>query len=91
MTKFKTLLFAVVVIYNSLHIKLLTVFRDVKTPWPYLEDLTKFGADEQAAGSNKPNSIYMDAMGFGMGCCCLQMTFQVKLPRVPSNNITIRW
>ncbi|XP_065566691.1 glutamate--cysteine ligase catalytic subunit-like isoform X2 [Artemia franciscana] len=52
------------------------LFRDVKTPWPYLEDLTKFGADEQAAGSNKPNSIYMDAMGFGMGCCCLQMTFQ---------------
>jgi len=23
-----------------------------------------------------PNHIYMDAMGFGMGCCCLQVTFQ---------------
>lgn len=21
----------------------------------------------------KPNNIYMDAMGFGMGCCCLQV------------------
>lgn len=24
----------------------------------------------------KPDFIYMDAMGFGMGCCCLQVTFQ---------------
>jgi len=24
----------------------------------------------------QPNSIYMDAMAFGMGCCCLQCTFQ---------------
>lgn len=23
-----------------------------------------------------PNCIYMDAMAFGMGCCCLQTTFQ---------------
>jgi glutamate--cysteine ligase catalytic subunit len=23
-------------------------------------------------------SIYMDAMGFGMGCCCLQATFQAR-------------
>ena len=26
----------------------------------------------------KPDHIYMDCMGFGMGCSCLQMTFQVK-------------
>jgi len=25
-----------------------------------------------------PDSIYMDAMAFGMGCCCLQCTFQCK-------------
>eukprot|EP01096_Ripella_sp_DP13-Kostka_P007805 TRINITY_DN2879_c0_g1_i1.p1 TRINITY_DN2879_c0_g1~~TRINITY_DN2879_c0_g1_i1.p1 ORF type:complete len:719 (-),score=276.59 TRINITY_DN2879_c0_g1_i1:225-2120(-) len=25
-----------------------------------------------------PDSIYMDAMGFGMGCSCLQTTFQAK-------------
>lgn len=23
-------------------------------------------------------TIYMDAMGFGMGCCCLQITFQAR-------------
>lgn len=23
-----------------------------------------------------PDHVHMDAMGFGMGCCCLQMTFQ---------------
>jgi glutamate--cysteine ligase catalytic subunit len=23
-----------------------------------------------------PDHVYMDAMGFGMGCCCLQITFQ---------------
>ncbi|XP_063704452.1 glutamate--cysteine ligase catalytic subunit [Culicoides brevitarsis] len=30
------------------------------------------------AGSTpeKPDHIHMDAMGFGMGCCCLQFTFQ---------------
>ena len=27
----------------------------------------------------KPDHIYMDCMGFGMGCSCLQMTFQVNL------------
>ncbi|EDS36750.1 glutamate-cysteine ligase [Culex quinquefasciatus] len=24
----------------------------------------------------KPDHVHMDAMGFGMGCCCLQLTFQ---------------
>jgi len=27
-------------------------------------------------GAALPDHIYMDAMGFGMGCCCLQITFQ---------------
>ncbi|KAJ8734851.1 hypothetical protein PYW08_014101 [Mythimna loreyi] len=27
-------------------------------------------------GVAKPDCVYMDAMGFGMGCCCLQLTFQ---------------
>lgn len=30
--------------------------------------------DEEVA----PRSIYMDAMGFGMGSCCLQVTFQAR-------------
>lgn len=31
---------------------------------------------EAKNGAALPNHIYMDAMGFGMGCSCLQMTFQ---------------
>ena len=27
-------------------------------------------------GSREPGTIYMDSMAFGMGMCCLQMTFQ---------------
>lgn len=27
-------------------------------------------------GAALPDHIYLDAMGFGMGCCCLQLTFQ---------------
>ena len=31
---------------------------------------------EAKDGAALPDHIYMDAMGFGMGCCCLQITFQ---------------
>jgi glutamate--cysteine ligase catalytic subunit len=31
---------------------------------------------EARDGAAKIDHIYMDAMGFGMGCCCLQVTFQ---------------
>ena len=31
---------------------------------------------EAKEGAALPNHIYMDAMGFGMGCSCLQITFQ---------------
>ena len=31
---------------------------------------------EAKAGAAKHDHVYMDAMGFGMGCCCLQLTFQ---------------
>uniref|UniRef100_U5EZ27 Glutamate--cysteine ligase n=1 Tax=Corethrella appendiculata TaxID=1370023 RepID=U5EZ27_9DIPT len=30
----------------------------------------------EGSSSDKPNFVHLDAMGFGMGCCCLQMTFQ---------------
>lgn len=33
----------------------------------------------EAARAAKKDHIYMDHMGFGMGCCCLQVTFQVPL------------
>lgn len=31
---------------------------------------------EAFVGAAKPGYIYMDSMGFGMGCCCLQVTLQ---------------
>jgi hypothetical protein len=31
---------------------------------------------EARHGAALVDHIYMDAMGFGMGCCCLQLTFQ---------------
>jgi len=31
---------------------------------------------EARHGAALNDHIYMDAMGFGMGCCCLQLTFQ---------------
>jgi glutamate--cysteine ligase catalytic subunit len=31
---------------------------------------------EARQGAALIDHIYMDAMGFGMGCCCLQLTFQ---------------
>ena len=45
------------------------IFKDKNTPDPFIEF-----PDIAAA---KTDHVYMDAMGFGMGCCCIQMTFQV--------------
>ena len=58
------------------------IFHDVNTPRPFIDpsipyDRTLFPSDAEAKnGAAKPDHIYMDAMGFGMGCCCLQVTFQ---------------
>ncbi|CAL1290589.1 unnamed protein product [Larinioides sclopetarius] len=52
------------------------IYRDQKTPDPFLEDLSALGDDGEGAAAALPNHVYMDAMGFGMGCCCLQVTFQ---------------
>jgi len=46
------------------------IFPDTNTPTPFMEDLPP------ESSNVRPNHIYMDAMGFGMGLCCLQMTFQ---------------
>eukprot|EP00050_Salpingoeca_kvevrii_P011264 m.13992 g.13992 ORF g.13992 m.13992 type:complete len:653 (-) comp3341_c0_seq1:2547-4505(-) len=53
------------------------VYHDEKTPKPFVEDFSGVyvGSSEGAAAA-KPDHIYLDAMGFGMGCCCLQVTFQ---------------
>uniref|UniRef100_A0A8C3WM62 Glutamate--cysteine ligase n=1 Tax=Catagonus wagneri TaxID=51154 RepID=A0A8C3WM62_9CETA len=49
------------------------IFKDKNTPSPFIEI---FPEDDEAAKASKPDHIYMDAMGFGMGNCCLQVTFQ---------------
>ncbi|KAK5645790.1 hypothetical protein RI129_004254 [Pyrocoelia pectoralis] len=47
----------------------LPVYRDVNTEIPVDDSYLR----SKAA---KPDRVYLDAMGFGMGCCCLQLTFQ---------------
>ncbi|RIB18610.1 glutamate-cysteine ligase-domain-containing protein [Gigaspora rosea] len=59
-----------------------SIFRDKCTPDPFIDpaipkDRNLFPEDKEAAeGAALPNHIYMDSMVFGMGCCCLQITFQ---------------
>lgn len=68
------------------------VYRDINTPSPFVEPLPKSVADllstQNVSATEMPASlpdyahaalednIYMDCMCFGMGCCCLQVTFQ---------------
>jgi glutamate--cysteine ligase catalytic subunit len=60
------------------------VFRDEKTPWPWRDptvnyDLHQWPEDDDVRNGAAPdNFIHMDAMAFGMGSCCLQITFQAK-------------
>ncbi len=42
----------------------------------YLGPLSDFLSLEAKRGAALTDHIYMDAMGFGMGCSCLQLTFQ---------------
>lgn len=43
----------------------LKVFKDKNTVLPI-----------EGAPEGQPDVVHLDAMGFGMGCCCLQLTFQ---------------
>jgi len=60
----------------------LPVFIDSKTPRPFIDstipwERSLYPEDPEAKnGAALADHIYMDAMGFGMGCCCLQLTFQ---------------
>ncbi|EWC46620.1 glutamate--cysteine ligase [Drechslerella stenobrocha 248] len=62
----------------------LPVFYDEKTPKPFNDptapcDLSDYPEDADVRnGAAKEGHVYMDAMGFGMGSCCLQITFQAK-------------
>ncbi|XP_053358106.1 glutamate--cysteine ligase catalytic subunit-like isoform X2 [Clarias gariepinus] len=50
------------------------IFKDKNTPTPFVETFTE--DDGEAARAALPDHIYMDAFGFGMGNCSLQVTFQ---------------
>ncbi|XP_054720488.1 glutamate--cysteine ligase catalytic subunit-like isoform X2 [Uloborus diversus] len=52
------------------------IYRDKNTPDPFVEDFSKLYDDGESARAALPNHVYMDCMGFGMGCSCLQVTFQ---------------
>lgn len=60
------------------------IFKDEHTSVPFKDptvnyDLHKWPEDDDVRnGAAKDNHIYMDAMAFGMGSCCLQITFQAK-------------
>ena len=52
------------------------IFKDKNTPTPFIETLPR--SNEESQNAQKVDHIYLDAMGFGMGCSCLQMTFQAQ-------------
>lgn len=60
------------------------IFKDERTTVPFKDptvdyDLHKWPEDDDVRnGAAKEDHIYMDAMAFGMGSCCLQITFQAK-------------
>ncbi|KAI1389683.1 GCS-domain-containing protein [Hypoxylon trugodes] len=60
------------------------VFHDENTPNPWKDptinyDLHNWPEDDDVRNGAAPdNFIHMDAMAFGMGSCCLQITFQAK-------------
>ncbi|XP_072394245.1 glutamate--cysteine ligase [Diabrotica undecimpunctata] len=47
----------------------LPIYKDINTKIP-VDD------SNQHSKAALEDHVYMDAMGFGMGCCCLQLTFQ---------------
>lgn len=50
---------------------------DIQIPLYQDEKTPEFAVDLPEQEQEAPPSIHMDAMAFGMGCCCLQVTFQV--------------
>jgi glutamate--cysteine ligase catalytic subunit len=51
------------------------IFRDIQTPIPFIEMIQSERIIDLEKDA-KVDHVYMDAMGFGMGCACLQVTFQ---------------
>lgn len=49
------------------------IYADQNTPRPFREEILRDNTDDL-----REDMIYLDAVGFGMGCCCLQVTFQAE-------------
>ena len=49
------------------------LFHDTATP-----EFQDLGQDLETCGEEERPSINMDCMAFGMGCCCVQVTFQAR-------------
>lgn len=60
------------------------VYKDLNTPSPFKDPTVNYDLhiwpedDDVRNGAAKDDHVYMDAMAFGMGSCCLQITFQAK-------------
>ncbi|KAJ5651833.1 hypothetical protein N7507_009259 [Penicillium longicatenatum] len=60
------------------------IFKDQNTPSPFKDPTVNYDLhlwpedDDVRNGAVKDDHVYMDAMAFGMGSCCLQITFQAK-------------
>ncbi|RMJ22942.1 glutamate-cysteine ligase [Aspergillus sp. HF37] len=60
------------------------VYKDKNTPEPFNDPTVDYNLhqwpedDDVRNGAAKEGHVYMDAMAFGMGSCCLQITFQAK-------------
>eukprot|EP00834_Sanchytrium_tribonematis_P000168 NODE_4_length_77007_cov_1.156642.p8 type:complete len:578 gc:universal NODE_4_length_77007_cov_1.156642:29913-31646(+) len=56
----------------------LPIFKDKNTSSPFLENLPRPQGYQHPYDTNEalPDHVYLDCMCFGMGCCCLQLTFQ---------------
>jgi glutamate--cysteine ligase catalytic subunit len=52
------------------------IFRDRLTPKPFKEQFPSAPFPADGAQDAQEDHVYMDAMCFGMGCSCLQITFQ---------------
>ena len=60
-------------VFNILQlIKNISVFRDVKTPSPFIDPLVPADSKEDQEVM-KPDHVHLDSTGIGLGCCCLQV------------------
>lgn len=53
-----------------------SVYKDKNTLRPFVEDFSAVDEFGYARNFAKPDHIYLDAMGFGNGCCCLQVSYK---------------